>query len=123
LSELGLIRDFRGHFQLVRGPKRTLPNSVFLFALNEFWKRYGTTSTLSLEAIAHEPGAPGRVFLLDEADLAERLLTLEDITKGAFKWSETAGLKQIMKVRELSNSDLKRILTSAYSRLAEKEAA
>jgi hypothetical protein len=123
LSELGLIRGFRGHFQLVRGPKRTLPNGVFLFALDEFWKRYGTTSTLSLEAIAHEPGAPGRVFLLDEADLAERLLTLEDLTKGAFKWSETAGLKQVMKVRELSNSDLKRILTSAYSRMAEKEAA
>lgn len=123
LSELGLIRGFRGHFQLVRGPKRTLPTGVFIHALLEFWGRYGTTSTLSLEAIAHEPGAPGRVFLLDEADLSERLLGLEDATSGALKWSETAGLKQVLKTRDLAASEVRQILSSAYDRLAEREAA
>lgn len=123
LSELGLIRSFKGHFQLVRGPKRALPMGVFVQALCEFWAGYGSTSTLSLEAVAHEPGAPGRVFLLDESDLAERLIALEDATSGALKWSETAGLKQVLKTRDLSPAELKRILTSAYSRHAEKEAA
>lgn len=123
LSELGLIRGFRGHFQLVRGPKRTLPMGVFVRALHEFWQRHGTTSTLSLEAIAHEPGAPGRVFLLDEADLAERLLGLEDATFGALKWSETAGLKQVLRTKELSPNELRQILCSAYDREARREAA
>lgn len=123
LSELGLIRGFRGHFQLVRGPKRTLPTGVFIYALRKFWERYGTTSTLSLEAITHEPGAPGRVFVLDEADLSERLLGLEDATSGALKWSETAGLKQVLKTRDLSPAEVRQILASAYTGTAEREAA
>jgi len=123
LSELGLIRSFKGHFQMVRGPKRTLPMGVFVQALHDFWTDYGTTRALSIEAIAHEPGAPGRVFLLDEADLSERLIGLEDATSGALKWSETAGLKQVLKTRDMSAADLRRILNAAYSRNAEKEAA
>jgi len=47
--------------------------------------------------VAHEPGSPGRVFLLDENDVADRLLALEDFTKGSFRWSETAGLKQVIR--------------------------
>lgn len=123
LSELGLIRSFRGHFQLVRGPKRSLPSGVFVYALCEFWASRGATSSLSLEAIAHEPGAPGRVFLLDEVDLADRLLGLEDATQGALKWSETAGLKQVLKTSDLSAADMRRILASAYSRHTDREAA
>tara|TARA_Y100000782_G_scaffold103987_1_gene122615 strand:+ start:1811 stop:2806 length:996 start_codon:yes stop_codon:yes gene_type:complete len=102
LSELGLIKAVgkRDGFRFARGPKSTLGNGVFLYALINFWKHYSTAQTLSFEAIAHEPGSPGRAFLLDENDIADRLLDLEEFTDGAFRWSETAGLKQVF--REVS---------------------
>ena len=54
-------------------------------------------ATLSFEAIVHAPGAPGRVFLFDENDVADRLAALDDVTDGALRWSETAGLKQVVR--------------------------
>ncbi len=105
LIELGLIKatNKNSFFQMVRGPKSTLGMGMFLFSLIEFWLNRSNASTLSYEAIAHEPGSPGRVFLLDENDLAERLSDLESYTNGEFKWSETAGLKQVVRGVELSS--------------------
>ncbi|HNV71423.1 MAG TPA: DUF4007 family protein, partial [Candidatus Ozemobacteraceae bacterium] len=99
LTELGLIKPVgkRDGFRFVRGPKSSLGRGVFLFALIDFWKNYSTARTLSFETIAHEPGSPGRVFLLDESDLADRLMQLDQDSKGKFRWSETAGLKQIIR--------------------------
>lgn len=123
LSELGLVSGYRNRFQLVRGAKRSLPNGVFIYALAQFWQRYGPNRSLSFEALAHEPGAPGRVFLLDEADLADRLLGLEDASKGAFKWSETAGLKQLLRQRDMTDAEIKRLLRASYKSHIIKEAA
>jgi uncharacterized protein DUF4007 len=99
LTELGLIKAIgrRDGFRFVRGPKSSLGKGVFLYALIDFWRQYSKAQTLSFEAIAHEPGSPGQVFLLDENDIAERLLDLDEVTGGAFRWSETAGLKQILR--------------------------
>ena len=123
LAELGLIRGLRGHFQLVRGQKRSLPNEIFAYALDEFWARKGASRTLSFEAIAHEPGSPGRVFLLDETDLAERLLALEDITAGNMRWSETAGLKQVIRTAPMAAEQSLCLLRNAYQAFAQKDAA
>jgi hypothetical protein len=103
LAELGLIRPVgrRDGFRFVRGAKPTLGNRVFLYALIDFWQRHSTASTLSFEAIAHEPGSPGRVFLLDEDEIFGRLQELEDISAGALRWSETAGLKQVIRDRDI----------------------
>ena len=62
------------------------------------------STTLSFEAIAHEPGGLGRVFLLDENDVADRLAALGDVTDGALQWSETAGLKQVVRNTDLNFS-------------------
>lgn len=99
LVELGLIKAIgkRDGFRFVRGPKSTLGRGVFLYALIEFWKSYTSANALSFETIAHEPGSPGRVFLLDENDITERLLHLEERTGGHFRLSETAGLKQVQR--------------------------
>lgn len=104
LAELGLIKAVGKNdgFRFVRGPKSTLGDGVFLYSLIDFWSDYSPAKTLSFEAIAHEPGSPGRVFLLDENDIAERLLDLEDSTDGAFRWSETAGLKQVLRDVDLN---------------------
>lgn len=100
LTELGLIKAIgrKDGFRFVRGPKSTLGDGVFTFALLDFWERYSSkAATLSFEAIAHEPGGPGRVFLFDENDVADRLANLSDLTEGKLRWSETAGLKQVVR--------------------------
>lgn len=105
LAELGLIKPIgkRDGFRFVRGPKSTLADGVFLYALADFWTLFSPASqTLSFEAVAHEPGSPGRVFLLDENDIAGRLMRLDEFTKGALRWSETAGLKQVLRSKEFT---------------------
>jgi hypothetical protein len=71
LLELGLIRAVgkKDGFRFVRGAKSSLSAGVFSYALIDFWIRFSPSSTLSFETIAHEPGSPGRVFLMDENDL------------------------------------------------------
>jgi len=125
LAELGLIKAVgkRDGFRFVRGPKSTLRGGVFLYALIDFWKNYTSAKTLSFEAIAHEPGSPGRVFLLDENEVADRLLDLEEFTGGAFRWSETAGLKQVLRDAALDMDDALEYAARDYSRIKNKEAA
>ena len=106
LTELGLIKAVgkKDGFRFVRGPKTTLGDGVFTYALVDFWSRYSpNATTLSFEAIAHAPGGPGRVFLFDENDVADRLAVLDDVTGGAFRWSETAGLKQVVRTLDIND--------------------
>jgi hypothetical protein len=98
LAELGLIANLAGAgaSQFRRGPKPTLPDEVFAMALIEFWQtHFETRGALSVEAVTHEPGSPGRVFLLDEESVAERLERLTEVTNGAISWDESTGLRQV----------------------------
>jgi hypothetical protein len=105
LAELGLIRAIGGRlYEFRRGPKPSLPDGVFAYALESFWQRHApSANTLSVEAIAYEPGSPGRVFKLDESSVVERLITLEDKTRGRFVWSDTAGVRQVLRKGEIKN--------------------
>jgi hypothetical protein len=126
LTELGLIKAIgkKDGFRFVRGPKATLGDGVFIYALIDFWTRYfANAATLSFEAIAHAPGGPGRVFLLDENDVADRLATLDDVTSGALRWSETAGLKQVVRNINISEEAALSYVPIDYGELADKEAA
>jgi hypothetical protein len=125
LIELGLIKAVgkRDGFRFARGPKSTLGDGVFVYALIDFWARYSKASTLSFEAIAHEPGSPGRVFLLDENDVIDRLVVLDDFTKGAFRWSETAGLKQVVRKTQPDAAAALRFVERDYGRTARRVAA
>jgi hypothetical protein len=125
LTELGLIKPMgkRDGFRFSRGAKSTLSDGVFVYALIDFWLRYSRASTLSFEAIAHEPGSPGRVFLLDENDVVDRLVLLDDLTKGVLRWSETAGLKQVVRDRELDLDAALRYAEKDYGRASRAEAA
>lgn len=102
LAELGLVSHLRGSDYTFRvGAKPSLPDGVLLFALSRFWSQFASVAnTLSLDAIAYESGAPGPVFKLDLDSLAERLVAIEQISEGAFAWSETAGLKQVIRRRD-----------------------
>lgn len=125
LTELGLIKAVgrRDGFRFARGPKSTLGDGVFVYALIDFWSRYSKAATLSFEAIAHEPGSPGRVFLLDESDVIDRLSAVDEVTKGALRWSETAGLKQVVRDEELNPEAALRFVERDYSRSLRREAA
>lgn len=117
LAELGLIEATgkRDGFRFVRGPKPSLHDGVFLFALIDFWTKHTSAETLSADVIAHHPGAPGRIFLLNEDDIISRLQRLSDLTQGAFTWVETAGLKQVVRQYELYEEAAKVYLGMAYS--------
>ena len=125
LTELGLIKAVgkRDGFRFVRGPKSTLGDGVFVYALIDFWSRLSKAATLSFEAISHEPGGPGRVFLLDENDVADRLAVLDDVTSGALRWSETAGLKQVVRDADLNPETALSYVDMDYAGTARWEAA
>lgn len=117
LAELGLVRESRlaGQFEFVRGPKPTLPDAVFALALERFWRRWHVNSpTLSVEQASYAPGSPGRIFKLDEDSVLERMTRLDRVTDGAFVWSDTAGLRQVARVRAPNES---RLLERAYNQV------
>jgi hypothetical protein len=116
LGELGLIFEERkGFFSFRRGPKPTLHNGMFTYALLDFWRReFPGQSSLAFEKIAYAEGSPGRVFKLDEDSVAERLLVLEDLTRKDIAWTDTAGLRQVHRKTEISDKLLMRMIEKAY---------
>lgn len=113
-SELGLIQGDRSKFTFMYGEKTSLAMEVFIYALLQYWDTQNQQNTLSYESVAHNIGSPGRVFLLDEFDLAERLIALEEITNGALAWSETAGLKQILRKKQITQEETFSLLDQLY---------
>ena len=103
LTELGLVKPVGKHggFRFVRGPHPSLGAGVFCYAVTDCWRRSSSARTLSFEALAHAPGSPGRVFLLEENDLIDRLARLGETSRGTYAWSETAGLKQLIRNRDV----------------------
>ncbi len=118
LAELGLIKassSQRDGFRFVRGPKPSLGIGVFCYALTEFWnERFPQANTLSFEALAYEPGSPGRVFLLDENALVDFLGEMDRFTSGVYRWSETAGLQQLVREKGLSWHKALALLATDY---------
>lgn len=116
LAELGLIyEERRGHFAFRRGPKATLSDGMFAYALLDYWEKaaFGLSS-LAFESIAYGEGSPGRVFKLDEDSVAERLFSLEALTKGTLSWTDTAGLRQVHRKQEKIAGLSKTMIERAY---------
>lgn len=99
LGELGLIsEDTKGTFSFRRGPKPTLSDGMFIYALIDYWEALDSTAnSMAFESIVYGEGSPGRVFKLDEESVAERLFSLEDFTGGIFSWTDTSGLRQVLR--------------------------
>ena len=123
LAELGLIRAVGARtFEFCRGPKPSLPDGVFLFALNDFWQRYAPDqNTIAVESLAYEPGSPGRVFKLDEHSLIERLSRIDDSSGRRFAWSDTAGVRNV--ARRATDIAPLALLDAAYESGTRRRAA
>ena len=117
LTELGLIKPTgrRDGFRFVRGSKPSLGSGIVGYAVTDYWRRnFPSANTLSFEALSHEPGSPGRTFLLEENDMVDMLIALEDASRGAYRWSETAGLKQLIRSRPISDTETTEWLRKEY---------
>jgi len=122
LAELALIREARlgGWYEFVRGPKPSLHDAIFAYALGQFWERSGGSNTLTAEQICYGAGSPGRVFKVDEDSVISRLMRLDDLTAGAWQWVDTAGLRQIQRTSEF---DPMTVLSLAYPRKPDRQIA
>lgn len=114
LGELGLIQQTgKGSFEFKRGEKQSLNDPIFAYCLINFWEKYSpSTQTLSFESIAHEIGSPGRVFKLDEESVLERVQNLAETTKNQLVWSDTAGMRQVIRNNKIQKNLL---LEKAYA--------
>jgi hypothetical protein len=98
LAELGLIQraGVGDIYRFRRGPKSSLPDEVFLFALLDFWRTYyPARKSFSVDFLTFERGSPGQVFLLEEEAVAERLVHVDALTDGAVRWDESSGMRQL----------------------------
>ncbi|TCJ41263.1 DUF4007 family protein [Parafrankia sp. BMG5.11] len=98
LAELGLVQaaGLGDLYRFRRGPKASLPDEVFLFAVLEFWESfYPGRRSFSVEFLTFERGSPGQVFLLDEDGVAGRLARLESLSGEKLRWDESSGMRQL----------------------------
>ena len=115
LGELGLLQEVhKGQYAFRRGPKASLHDGVFTYALVDFWDQVAQgQSSLAFETVAYAEGSPGRVFKLDEESIAQRLIALSDFTRKKLEWTDSAGLRQVHR-KPLSRDDVKNMIRRAY---------
>ena len=109
LVELNLITELpeSDRYEFQRGEKETLPIQVFAATLIAFWAaRFSKKDALPFSELMYAPLSPGRIFRLDEDTMISYLESLNEITKGAFQYDETAGLKQVYRYRDLDPMEL-----------------
>lgn len=115
LGELGLLQEVhKGQYAFRRGPKASLHDGVFAYALVDYWDRAAEgQSSLAFETVAYAEGSPGRVFKLDEESIAQRLIGLSDFTDGKLAWTDSGGLRQVHR-KAFSKEDRKNLIRRAY---------
>ena len=117
LAELGLITSTysKNEFEIQRGPKSTLSDKIFEFALNDYWSKQ-KNQIITFEKLMYDYGSPGKVFQLDEKSLDIYLEKLEASTRGGFQFNKGAGgLRQITKVENVSTTQL---IRNCYKKVA-----
>jgi hypothetical protein len=119
LGELGLVvHNSKDSFEFRRGAKRSLHDGIFGYTLLDYWQKLENSgSVMAFDRIAHDYGSPGRVLKMDEGVIAERLIRLEQLSKGQIQWTEQAGLRQVT-LKNNSDKSIeslkKKLLEAAY---------
>lgn len=103
LAELDLLEESHGIVRFARGPKESLPDAVFAFAVVDYWRRIAADrESLSFSDLLYGFCSPGVAFKFDENSLVERLEGLEIFTAGDLLYADTAGLKQLYRRNDRS---------------------
>ena len=123
LVQLGLIEETeeRGTdpsgksesvFEFNREEKSGISPRLFCYCLNEFWNNHHPSEkTLIFKRIASEHGSPGQVFKLSEADIRDRLESIQADSEGIFKFEETTASQTLSR---LELPDHQQMLTAIY---------
>ena len=128
LSELNIINETTNAndaktYQFVIGEKNSIDNYVFGYALEEFWNiNYKDQETLTIDKITYDYGSPGKVFKIDELSIANRLSELENLTKGYYRWTDTTGLNQISRNKEVNFNSIK-FLEKSFKQIKKQQVA
>lgn len=90
-----------------RDKKDDITGKLFAFCMEDFWRKCREhESTLQLSDVANARYSPGRIFLLSEWDIRDRLERLEEDSDGAFRFEETALFQRIVKVKKADSIGL-----------------
>ena len=128
LSELNIIHETINAndaktYQFVIDDKKSIDNYVFGYALEEFWNtNYKDQETLTIDKITNDFGSPGKVFKIDELSIANRLSELENLTKGYYRWTDTTGLNQMSRNKEVSFNSIK-FLEKSFKQIKKQKVA
>ena len=116
LAELGLINSTytKGEYEIQRGPKLTLSDQIFEYALNDYWSKQ-SNQIITFEKLMYDYGSPGKVFQLDEKSMESYLERLERDGKNFVFNKGAGGLRQITKVNKISENQL---LKNCYKKVA-----
>lgn len=109
LVELGLIEEIdRGLYRFVRGPKSSLPDLIFTYALADYWEHNKKQQdAISFENLLHGLGSPGAVFKLSENAFVERLERLPEWS--GLVYDDTSGMRTVFRrSREMKPLDILR---------------
>lgn len=97
-------------FSFRREVKEDITPELFFYCIDDFWKtRRKTEQTLSFRDISVAHGSPGQLFKLPEADIRERLETIEVDSHDAFRYRESASIQQIVRGSSKNEDLLSRI--------------
>lgn len=100
MAELAIVREAEigGWYEFVRGPKPSLPSCVFAYAVDSYWRAQNCPTVLTVEQLCYGAGSPGQVFKLDENSVVTQMMAIDEFTDGAWRWTDTSGLRQIQKI-------------------------
>ena len=110
LAELNLVRRTGDNrYTLNTGLKKTLPQGLFIASIVDFWENKDqqsgkTSNSIRVDRLLYDPLSPGRIFILSEHELTDRLRNLPLQTDGALELSETSGILQITKKQDKFNA-------------------
>ena len=100
LTSLGLLANDGGTLRLREGRKRGLTPAVFATAILDHWRRQRPgAETIPVRDVVERPASPGRVFLVSEEQAFDLLSRAEEET-GAFRYDETAGVRQLYRTSQ-----------------------
>ena len=117
LAELGLLQPTynKNEFEIQKGPKATLTQEIFTFALNDYFSKQ-SNQIITFEKLMYDYGSPGKVFALDEISMENYLESMEQSKTKLFQFNRGAGgLRQITKIK---NSSTTQLIKNCYKKVA-----